>query len=33
MGHRRGSITFDVYSAGASLGQKAEAIKLLEFNF
>ena len=33
VGHKRGSITFDVYSAGASLQQKLEAISLLRFNF
>lgn len=33
VGHKRGSITFDVYSAGASLKQKAEAIILLSFDF
>ncbi|WP_090387890.1 tyrosine-type recombinase/integrase [Pseudomonas anguilliseptica] len=33
VGHKRGSITFDVYSAGASLRQKLEAISLLSFDF
>lgn len=33
LGHRRGSVTFDVYSAGASLEQKKEAISLLSFSF
>lgn len=33
MGHRRGVITFDVYSAGASLEQKQSAIALLSFAF
>lgn len=33
MGHRRGVITFDVYSAGASFEQKATAISLLSFAF
>lgn len=33
VGHKRGSITFDVYSAGASFAQKVEAISKLSFNF
>lgn len=33
VGHETGSITFDVYSAGASLEQKREAIELLHYNF
>ncbi|MBE0400519.1 tyrosine-type recombinase/integrase [Halomonas sp. FME1] len=33
VGHETGSITFDVYSAGASMEQKREAIELLHYNF
>lgn len=33
LGHTRGSLTFDIYSAGASMSQKAEAIRLLSFEF
>ncbi len=33
LGHTRGSLTFDIYSAGASMSQKAEAIRLLSFDF
>ncbi|MGE6659271.1 tyrosine-type recombinase/integrase [Pseudomonas sp. NPDC077408] len=33
LGHIRGSLTFDLYSAGASLEQKKAAIELLAFDF
>lgn len=33
LGHRRGMITFDIYSSGASIKQKTEAITLLEYAF
>lgn len=33
LGHIRGSLTLDVYSAGASFEQKKEAIEKLDFNF
>ncbi len=33
VGHKRNSITFDVYSTGASLGQKKEAIERLHYDF
>lgn len=33
LGHARGSLTFDIYSTGASMSQKADAIRLLSFNF
>jgi integrase len=33
LGHIRGHISFDIYSSGASLEQKREAIELLAFDF
>lgn len=33
LGHVRGSLTFDVYSQGASMEQKRQAIELLTFDF
>jgi hypothetical protein len=33
VGHKRGSLTFDTYSAGSSMDQKAEAISLLSYDF
>lgn len=33
VGHKRNSVTFDVYSTGASLEQKKEAVERLHYNF
>lgn len=33
VGHKRGSLTFDTYSAGSSMDQKAEALSLLSYDF